>query len=283
MMIIRQETKEKKKKKEDLMHNVVHLRLPHGAGSPLLHFFTLALLLSNAVGKELGIFGSSILAGLSPSPLEGDPVTLVLEALGSNKSLDLWSLGVFRLLGILWLDLTADNEFSDIIILGQTKKSPDLSCPLWAQPVGMVDISQAGNVTITLLDNDERQDSEIHANDAPPNGLPLPLTSAPWSVARMALGQQKSDTGRVHDTLLHWETLLVVSSSDLENVSLVLITNAVTGNLLTHAFVDKHTETALIVDFNELLGAIGGVCDIELHDCNDYLSEADKLLQVKSY
>ena len=63
----------------------------------------------------------------------------------------------------------------------------------------------------------------------------------------------------MHDTLLHWETLLVVSSGDLENVSLVLITNAVTWNLLTHAFVDKHTETALIVDFNELLGAIGWV------------------------
>ena len=148
---------------------------------------------------------------------------------------------------------------TNIILLSQTKESPDLGSPLWSQPVGVVDIGQPWEIALALLNDHQGQDSEVHANDAPPNRLPLPLTGTPWSVARVALRQQKLNTGRVHDTLFHGETLLVVPSSNLENVSLVLITNSVTRDLLTHAFVDENTETTLIIDFDEFLSAVGGV------------------------
>jgi hypothetical protein len=54
----------------------------------------------------------SVLGRLSPSPLESDPVALVLQTLGGNQPLDLGSLGV-GLLALLG-DLTADDELANL-------------------------------------------------------------------------------------------------------------------------------------------------------------------------
>lgn len=50
MVIIRQE---RKREKGDLVRGVVHLCLPHGAGSPLLDLIALGLLLSDTASKKL--------------------------------------------------------------------------------------------------------------------------------------------------------------------------------------------------------------------------------------
>jgi hypothetical protein len=72
----------------------------------------------------------------------------------------------------------------------------------------------------------------------------------------------------VHDTLLHRETLLVVASGDLEDVALELVADAVARDFVTHAAVHEDAELALIFDLDQLLGAIVGVGDVELHlDC----------------
>ena len=84
----------------------------------------------------------------------------------------------------------------------------------------------------------------------------------------MAGTEEESDTGWVHDTLLHWETLLVVAAGDLEDVSLPFVANAVCWYLVSHAAVHKHTELALIFNLNELLRAIGRVGDVKLHGCS---------------
>jgi hypothetical protein len=120
-------------------------------------------------------------------------------------------------------------------------------------------IGQTGNLIFTLLNNNKGQDSQIWSNNASTDGLPLAFTSASWTVARVAFGQQQTHTGWMHNTLLHRETLLVVATSDLEDVILKLRTNRVTGDFLSHSFVHKDTETAVIVDFDQLLGAIGGI------------------------
>jgi len=67
------------------------------------------------------------------------------------------------------------------------------------------------------------------------------------------------------DTLLHWETLLVVATSDLEDVAFELVADAVAGNLLAHFLFHEDAELALIVDFDQLLGAIRREGDVELH------------------
>jgi hypothetical protein len=82
----------------------------------------------------------------------------------------------------------------------------------------------------------------------------------------------------VHDALLHGETLLVVAASDLEDVALEFVTNAVASNLLTHSvetrqmlscernrvpvcdflpLVYEYTQLSLIFNLDQLLAAIG--------------------------
>lgn len=98
----------------------------------------------------------------------------------------------------------------------------------------MNDVGEAGDLIITLLDNAEGKDGEIHADDASTDGLSLALTGSARAVAGVSLGEEKTDTGRVHDTLLHGETLLVVSTGDAEDVALELVADGVTRNLSAH-------------------------------------------------
>ena len=48
---------------------------------------------------------------------------------------------------------------------------------------------------------------------------------------------QKANTALSEDSLLHWETLLVATSHDLEDVTLELITEVVPNNLLGQPLV----------------------------------------------
>lgn len=216
-------------------------------------------------------------------------MTLVLKALRGNKTLDLGGLGVGLLALTLRLDFATDDELADldcrkngtsdstlldwrsdneqthIIFLAETKEAADLGGTLGAQALGVNGVGDTGDVVVALLDDAESKDREIHSDDAATNGLPLALSSAAGTVAGMALGQKKGHTSRMHNTLLHGETLLVVASGDLEDVALELITNRVSWDFLTHAAVHEDTELALIFDFNQLLRAVGGKRDVQLH------------------
>lgn len=69
----------------------------------------------------------------------------------------------------------------------------------------------------------------------------------------------------MHDTLLHWETLFVVAAGDLEDVAFEFGSDAVADDFLAHALFHEATESALIFDFDEFLGAVGRIGDVELH------------------
>ena len=69
----------------------------------------------------------------------------------------------------------------------------------------------------------------------------------------------------MHDTLLHWEALLVISTGDSEDVALELIADGVAWDLLAHSAVHEDAQLAVIVDFNQLLRAVGGKGDVQLH------------------
>lgn len=124
-----------------------------------------------------------------------------------------------------------------IVILAEGEEAADLGGALGSETLGVDDVGQAGDVGITLLDDSEGEDGQVHADDAATDGLPLALTSAAGAVAGVTLGEQESDTGRVHDTLLHGETLLVVSTGDAEDVALELIAKVVTGDLSAHLLI----------------------------------------------
>ena len=123
----------------------------------------------------------------------------------------------------------------------------------------MVDIGQTWKLVLTLLHNDQGQDGKIRTDNATPHRFPLPLTVASWSIAGMSLRQQEPNTRRMHNPLLHWKSLLIVSSGDLKDVPLELVTNSVTLDLLTHTLVHENAETTLIVNIDKLLSAMGGI------------------------
>jgi hypothetical protein len=69
----------------------------------------------------------------------------------------------------------------------------------------------------------------------------------------------------MHDTLLHWEALLVVAACDAKDVALPLIADAVPWHLLTHAAVHEDAEFALIFHLDHFLRPVGRVGDVQLH------------------
>lgn len=121
-----------------------------------------------------------------------------------------------------------------IVLLGEAEELADFRGTLGSETLGVDDVGQAGDVLLALLDNSQSEDRQVHADDATTDGLALALASAAGAVAGVAIGEQEADTGGLQDTLLHWETLLVVSTGDAEDVSLPLVTEGVGGDLLAH-------------------------------------------------
>lgn len=231
--------------------------LTHRRSSALAGINLGVLGLRDTLGEDSSILAGSILGTLSVTTLECESMTLVLETLRGDQTLDLWCLGVDLLALTLWLNLTTDNEFTDIILLGEPKELSNLGGTLGAQSLWVDNVGDTWDVALSLLDNAQSENGQIHGDDASTDGFTLALTSAAWAVARVTLGKEKSDTGWVHNTLLHWETLLVVTTGNLEDVSLELVSDGVSWNLSAHSLVHEDTELALVFDIDELLTAIG--------------------------
>ena len=152
-----------------------------------------------------------------------------------------------------------------IIILAQAKELANLRRPLRPQPLRQHLIRQARDLLLPLLHDTQRQHRQIHRNNATPDTLPLPLPGPSGSITAVSRAQQEADARRVHDALLHREALLVVAAGDFEDVAFELGGDAVAGDLLAHALVHEAAEFAVVFDLDELLGAVGGVGDVELH------------------
>lgn len=211
------------------------------------------------LSQQLSVLSSSVSLLLSVVDLLGLQSSLSLQSLRGDQSLDLWGLG--EGLAVL-LDSSSDNVVSDVVLLSQTKELSDVVGSLWTQSLWGGDVSQTLNVGLTLLDNGQGNDGHVLVDDTSSDGLSLSLTSSSWSVTGVALRQQQSNSGWVQDTLLHWETLLVVTTGDLEDVALELIADRVTLDFLAHTLLVKDTQLVLVFDLNALLGTVGWVGDV---------------------
>lgn len=90
-------------------------------------------------------------------------MTLALQALGSNQTLDLGGLGV---LGLALLgDGAADDELADIVLLVEAEETTDLGGTLGTQALGDNGVGQAGELALTLLDDAQSQDREVQTGD----------------------------------------------------------------------------------------------------------------------
>lgn len=227
--------------------------------SSLLDLSPLSFTLVQTLGQQLSVLSSSISLLLSVVDLLSLQSSLSLQSLRGDQSLDLWSLRVG--LTVL-LDSSSDNVVSNVVLLGQTEELSDVVSSLRAQSLWGGDIGQTLNLSITLLDNSQSNDRQVLRDDTSSNGLSLSLTISSGSVTRVTLRQQQSNSGWVQHTLLHWETLLVVTTSDLEDVTLEFVTDRVTLDLLAHTLLVEDTQLVLVLDLNALLGTVSWVGDV---------------------
>lgn len=123
----------------------------------------------------------SLARSLRATALDGEPVALVLETLGSNQTLDLGGLGVVLL--ALTGDGTADDELADVVLLVEAEETADLGGTLGAESLGDDAVGQTGQLTVTLLDDADGQDSKVEVGDGTTDTLALPLTILAGAVA----------------------------------------------------------------------------------------------------
>lgn len=120
-------------------------------------------------------------------------MTLVLETLGGNQTLDLGGLGVFGL--ALAGDGTTDDELADVVLLVETEEAADLSGTLRTETLGDDAVGQTGELALTLLDDAEGQDGKVEVGDGTTDTLALPLSGAAGAVAAVAFAEEQAGTG----------------------------------------------------------------------------------------
>lgn len=137
-----------------------------------------------------------------------------------------------RILLLLGFDLAPNDVLAYIILLREVEELADFSGTLRTETLGQYGVSEAGKLFVTLLDDDKRKDGDIGPNDAAANGLAAPLTLAPLTIAGVAIRKEEADTVGNEDTLLHGETLLVVSTRDTEDIALEFVADSLSRYFL---------------------------------------------------
>jgi len=195
------------------------------------------------------VFGLLSLLFSDSSLLDGSTSALTLESLRGNQTLDLRALdrGLAVLLNLLTIDL---NIVTDIVILGQVEHLSDLGCTLRTTLAGLLFISEARELVLTLLNNDQVEDREVGGDDATADRLTATLTIAAAIAAEAGVsgGHEHLDTAVGENTLLHGETLLVLATLDFEDIALEFLSKSLAINFLAKTLVEEGTELAVIVN-----------------------------------
>ena len=142
------------------------VRLAGGAGLLLLLLQLLHALL----------VGSGLLARVLASQLHGALVgTLVAETQVGHQTLDL---GRLVTLVAVVLELAADHELADVVLLAQTEQLADVARTLRTQAAGLRGglVGQTRNLLLALLHDHQVQNADVGTHDAATHGLALTLT-----------------------------------------------------------------------------------------------------------
>ena len=221
-----------------------------------------ALLLVDSLEELVVLLLVSDLLGVT-SGLLVDLLAAAAESDGGDETLDLGGNGAVTL-SFLSGDGTADDELTDIVVLGQVEELADAGSTLGAKALGNSLISNAGDFGLSLLNNNNVDDGHLGGDDASTDGLSAAISLAAVGVVTVGSVQKKADAVGSQDSLLHGETLLIESSSDTEDVSLVLVSQEVSRDILTDALIVEGAVSALLIDFEHLGGTSGGVGDVDL-------------------
>jgi hypothetical protein len=138
-------------------------------------------------------------------------------------------------------DLPSDDKLAHIVLLLEVKEFADLGRTFGAEAFREDAIGEARDLLLALFDDDEGEDSNVGADDAPTDGLAFTLARAAGAEARVTVGEQESHTVREKNALLHWEALFVVSTCDAEDVALEFVADRVARHFLCDPLVVENT------------------------------------------
>jgi len=203
----------------------------------------------------------------NPLFLDCHSAALPLQSQRSHKPLDLGCLAPLLACGRHKAAAIGVDVLPHIIFLGKVKKLANFGGSLRTPHSWLLNIRQPREIIVTLFDDDEVQYREVRADNASPDGLASSLSVTPpvSSETRGSSGHQELDTALSKNSLLHGETLFVATSHDLEDISLELISELVTADLLGQPLVVELTKLGVVVDLDLLLAPRGGVGDVQLH------------------
>jgi hypothetical protein len=157
---------------------------PHRRSTSFSQLRSLLTLLVHTLSQQLSILVGSILRGLCSPSLQCDAMTLVLDALWGDETLDLWGFGVWFGSLLLGHDFSSNDELAvvcvsiapvailylyilpNIILLVETEELANLGGALGTETLWVDDISQAWDVFIALLNDREGENGEILCDDA---------------------------------------------------------------------------------------------------------------------
>eukprot|EP01084_Bolivina_argentea_P203129 346983_1 len=194
---------------------------------------------------------------------------------GGDEALDLGGLEA-GLLAVL-VDLTADNEATDVVLAAKVEELADLVGALGAEAAGHGDVGDTLDGGLAGLDDGDVDAGDVLGEDAAADGLATALTVAAAEGVEgvVAALDQEGDTGGGHDALDHGETLLVGATLEAEEVTLELITEDGTIDVVAEAVVGEvDAAEDLVGDLDLLEGAVAGVSDVKLHS---YPNKVQKL------
>jgi len=224
----------------------------------------LGLLLLGVLGEELFVFlngSTGVLATVLGLVLDDG---LAAETGLGDHALD--SGGLVEGL-VSTLDFTSNNVLADIVLLFvEGEGLDDVVASLGAELVGALNVGDTSDLLVATLDNSKEDSGEVGVEDATTDGLSLAFTSAGGLVAGSTRSEQDTGSSVDEDSLLHLETLLVVTAGNSEDVALELFSHDIAFDLLTHSSVVEGTDVLFIVNFNLFLATGGGVANVKLEN-----------------
>jgi len=228
---------------------------------------------SKSTGTEQPVVLLNLLASIGPATLAESKVsTTVLKGAGSDDTLHLGLLGVL-LAALLLVGACASNDvLAYIIIVGEVEQLADLAGTLGTNTTGDNLVSEARDLLLALLHDDAVDHREIVGNDATTDSATTTHSvTSTTTITNNAGLEEKTNTVIDKNTLLHGETILIVTTSDAKDVALEFVTKRSGINLIADTHLHEDAKLLLIINIEHLLTTCCGTSDVDLHLCFVFL------------
>jgi len=222
---------------------------------------------STSTTKDELVVLSNLFASIGPTTLAESKVsTTVLEGTRSNQTLHLRLLGVLLTALLLVGALTSNNVLASVILVGKVEQLANLAGTLGTNTARDNLVSETRDLLFTLLHDNAVDNRKIVGDDATTDSTTTTYTiMLATTIADSAGLKKKTNTVINKNTLLHGETILIVTTSDTKNVALELITKRRCVNFVADTHFHERAKFLLIIKVEYLLTTSSGASDVDLH------------------